>query len=205
MSHPDTPAHTTDTNSPPPYVGWFDHYSAGWQAVLVHHRDGKPVAIRLGDELPHERVVRICETIAAAGGIDLAGELDKKTFLPAVTTAAADVPDLLLGDHIDPLDPASVAYLTEITGRSIPDSSPAQTIVAVFRAARDEMNRRRGSHTPLYIEVGEDVHRLMTQDTADAREAQRLCADVYQHGWMVGVMPIDMTAPPHEADHECPF
>ncbi|GAA0932411.1 hypothetical protein [Nonomuraea longicatena] len=119
---------------------------------------------------------------------------------PSPSPATA-VPDLLPCDGIDPLDPASVARLTEITGQPIPNSlSPAQTIAAVLRAACDEMNRRRVSHTPLYIEVGEDAHRLMTQDTADAREARWLCADLYRHGWMVGVMPIDMTAPPNEAD-----
>jgi hypothetical protein len=80
MSHPDTPASAPGV--PAPYLGWFDHYSAGWQAVLVHHRDGVPVALRLGDELPHERVVHICRSIAAVTGLRFAGELSKKTFLP---------------------------------------------------------------------------------------------------------------------------
>ncbi|MEV0149131.1 MULTISPECIES: hypothetical protein [unclassified Nonomuraea] len=118
------------------------------------------------------------------------------------TTDNVNALDLLPSDDIDPTDPADVARLADITGQSIPDGlTPAQTVVAVFRAAQEEMTRRRTSHKPLFVEIGPETRRLMTQDTTEAMEAQRLCSDLYHHGWMVGVMPIDHTIPPNEVDH----
>lgn len=108
---------------------------------------------------------------------------------------------LIPSDDIDIADPEDLAKLAELTGQPVPaDEGPAQAIVAAFRAAQKEVTRRRTSHRPLFLEIHEEARRLMEQDTPEGHEARRLCSDIYQSGWMVGVMPIDHTIPPNEVD-----
>ena len=65
-----------------PYVGWLDHFSAGWQAAIVYQRNGERVAYRLGEPLPHERATEMCRVLASVLGVQVAGELSKRGFLP---------------------------------------------------------------------------------------------------------------------------
>ncbi|MGW4800922.1 hypothetical protein ACWEPC_51735 [Nonomuraea sp. NPDC004297] len=63
-----------------PYLGWFDHYSAGWQAALVRQRAGRRTAYRLGEPLPYERATEMCQVLAEVTGLPVAGELSKREF-----------------------------------------------------------------------------------------------------------------------------
>ncbi|MER5419890.1 hypothetical protein [Streptosporangium roseum] len=88
-----TPADSVDLGAP--YVGWLDHYQCGWQAALVYLRDGRRAAYRLGDELPFDRATGLCQVLAAVTGVQVAGELSKRGFLPlakdaAITTATTN-------------------------------------------------------------------------------------------------------------------
>jgi hypothetical protein len=70
-----------------PYVGWFDHFSAGRQAAIVRQVDGQPHAYRLGEPLPFERATEMCRVLAEATGVQVAGELNKRGFLPVSMVA----------------------------------------------------------------------------------------------------------------------
>jgi hypothetical protein len=61
-----------------PYLGWFDHYAAGWQAVIVRQVDGRATAYRLGDELSYKRATEMCQVLSDVTGVPVAGELDKR-------------------------------------------------------------------------------------------------------------------------------
>ncbi|MEU8151730.1 hypothetical protein [Nonomuraea sp. NPDC048901] len=65
-----------------PYLGWFDHYQFGWQAAIVYQRNGERVAYRLGEPLPFERATEMCRVLASVTGVQVAGELSKRGFLP---------------------------------------------------------------------------------------------------------------------------
>ena len=66
-----------------PYVGWLDHYQAGWQGVLVYVReDGKRTALRLGREDKLEFTQYMCLMLSDQLGVQVAGELSKRGFLP---------------------------------------------------------------------------------------------------------------------------
>lgn len=89
-----TPAPADSLDLTKPYLGWLNHYSAGWQAAIVYLRDGRRRAYRLGNELPFDRAAGLCQVLAAVTGVQVAGELSKRGFLPvaknaAITTTAA--------------------------------------------------------------------------------------------------------------------
>ncbi|MEV4079050.1 hypothetical protein AB0J43_02000 [Nonomuraea fuscirosea] len=66
-----------------PDFGWINHHQAGWQAVLVYHKDGTRRALRLGAEMPLRRAVELCQILADQTSTQLAGELSKRDgFLP---------------------------------------------------------------------------------------------------------------------------
>lgn len=82
-----TKIETTVIDLDKPYLGWFDHYQAGWQAVLVYQRDGKRVAHRLGDAVSYERATEMCRVLAEQTRVQCAGELSKSGFALPVATA----------------------------------------------------------------------------------------------------------------------
>lgn len=71
---------TTTVDLDQPYLGWFNHYTAGWQPVLVRLKDGKRKAYRLGEPLPYERAVEMCQVLSETTGLPVAGELSKSDF-----------------------------------------------------------------------------------------------------------------------------
>lgn len=73
---------TIDLNRP--YIGILNHYDAGWQITLVRLEDGRRKALRLGGEVPREQAEEMCRGLAAVTGLQVAGELSKQGFLPAV-------------------------------------------------------------------------------------------------------------------------
>ncbi|WP_031161926.1 hypothetical protein [Streptosporangium roseum] len=89
MSTPTTaPAPADSLDLTKPYLGWLNHYSAGWQAAIVYLRDGRRRAYRLGDELPFDRATQLCQVLATVTGVQVAGELSKQGFLPLAKDAA---------------------------------------------------------------------------------------------------------------------
>lgn len=77
---------TTTIDLDRPYVGILDHYGAGWQIALVRVEDGRRKALRLGSEVPKEDAEQMCQTLAEVTGVQVAGELTKRDFLPADMT-----------------------------------------------------------------------------------------------------------------------
>jgi hypothetical protein len=71
---------TTVVDLAKPYLGWFDHYQEGWQAVVVYQEDGKRVAHRLGDGVTYERATEMCRVLSETSGLPVAGELSKREF-----------------------------------------------------------------------------------------------------------------------------
>lgn len=65
-----------------PYVGWLDHYSAGWQLALVRVEDGHRKATRLGSEVPKDQAEHMARVLADVAGLQIAGEIAKDGFLP---------------------------------------------------------------------------------------------------------------------------
>jgi hypothetical protein len=66
-----------------PYLGWLNHYEAGWQAAIVRRIDGQRWAYRLGEPLPYERATDMCRVLSEVTGVPVAGELSKQGgFLP---------------------------------------------------------------------------------------------------------------------------
>ena len=76
-------ANTIDLDRP--YLGWFNHYSAGWQAVIVRMKDGHRAAYRLGEPLPYERAVEMCNVLSETTGLPVAGELSKRDFCQPIS------------------------------------------------------------------------------------------------------------------------
>ncbi|MEU6725554.1 hypothetical protein ABZ917_17750 [Nonomuraea wenchangensis] len=74
-----------------PYLGWFDHYAEGWQAVVVYLKDGQRKAHRLGDGVRYERAVRMCEVLSEVTGLPVAGELSKREFALPVAEHGGEV------------------------------------------------------------------------------------------------------------------
>ena len=76
---------TVDLNKP--YVGWLDHFSAGWQIALVRMEDGRRKATRLGSEVPKDQAEHMCRMLGEVTGVQVAGELSKRGFLPVGMTS----------------------------------------------------------------------------------------------------------------------
>ena len=83
-------AGTTQINLNRPYLGWFDHFHGDWQAVIVRLKDGSRAAYRLGDALPYERAVEMCQVLSETTGVPVAGELSKQGFRPLLGGPASE-------------------------------------------------------------------------------------------------------------------
>ncbi|TDD54555.1 hypothetical protein E1286_05020 [Nonomuraea terrae] len=91
MGDTKTEATVIDLNRP--YLGWFDHYQEGWQAVVVYLKDGQRKAYRLGNGLPFARVTEMCEVLSETTGLPVAGELSKREFALPVADTTEETPN----------------------------------------------------------------------------------------------------------------
>ncbi|WP_433520094.1 hypothetical protein ACQP2T_63880 (plasmid) [Nonomuraea sp. CA-143628] len=74
---------TTVIDLDKPYLGWLNHYDAGWQAAIVRRIDGRRWAYRLGEPLSFDRATDMCRVLSEVTGVPVAGELSKRDeFLP---------------------------------------------------------------------------------------------------------------------------
>ncbi|GAA2861284.1 hypothetical protein [Nonomuraea rubra] len=80
MADTKTTIETTVIDLDKPYLGWFDHYQEGWQAVVVYLKDGQRKAHRLGDGVSFERATTMCQVLSEVTGLPVAGELSKREF-----------------------------------------------------------------------------------------------------------------------------